>query len=78
MQIIYSKNNCAGLKKNIRTISEAKTFLRKIKPERWALFLDYYKGRRFHNATDINFVVAHDDTYFKNIGYVPPTQFNLE
>lgn len=78
MQIIYTKNNCVGIRKNIHTIADAKKILLKIRPERWAVFLDYYKGRRFHNATDINFVVAHDDTYFKNIGYVPPTQFTLQ
>lgn len=77
MQIIYTKNNCVGIEKDIRTIADAKRFLLNLRPEIWAVFLDFYKGRKFHNATDIDFVVAHDDTYFKNIGYVPPTQFTL-
>lgn len=34
---------------------------------RWAIYRDFYKGRPFHNATDPDYLIAHDDPYWHNV-----------
>lgn len=32
----------------------------------WAIYWEHLQGQRFHNATDRNFLVDHDDPYWHN------------
>lgn len=32
----------------------------------WSLYRDFYQGRPFHNATDSDYLVDHDDPYWND------------
>ena len=39
---------------------------------RWAIYEEYRRDERFHNATDSAFLVDHDDAYWHNRGVPGP------
>ena len=38
----------------------------------WAIYLEYRQGQRFHNATDADYLVDHDDPYWHRRGVPGP------
>lgn len=38
----------------------------------WAIYLEYWQGQRFHNATDRDYLVDHDDPYWRRRGVPGP------
>lgn len=52
-----------GTLRRVKRIAHARNL------KHWAIYRTMYKGRRFHNATDSDFLIEHhDDPYWLNRG----------
>ena len=62
--LLYSVDTCRGM--DIASLNKIINFIRTHKPERWAVYKQVHNGREFHNATDQDFLVDHNDSYWFN------------
>jgi hypothetical protein len=61
--LLYTdKRQCRGQRKGTK---HALLAFAQTQPK-WALYKLYHRGRIFHNATDPDYLVAHDDPYWQN------------
>lgn len=71
MILLYTDANCCcGQRRG--TYHELVRWTIERDVHRWAIYMEYLQGERFHNATDRNFLVDHDDVAWHNRGVPGP------
>jgi len=54
------RGQCKGTVQQLKTVAHRNGY------PRWAIYREYTAKGRFHNATDEDFLICHDDTYWHN------------
>ena len=49
------------------SMQRARRFIKANNLARWAIYRPYVNGRPFHNATDPDYLIEHNDPYWRNV-----------
>lgn len=72
-ELLYTKLNCRGLLRGNK--EKIRKYLCNINPEQWAVYRTMFNGHTFHNATDVDFLVDHNDSFWYNCNVKPSGLF---